>query len=283
MSRAEVISELGQNYNGSFDLLIQLTDMAFSAGTDYVKLQTRTPKLCVPQSEWNKTRNWFDGTPMTYIQYKERMELGIEQLREFDDYVSNRYGKGRWFTSVWDIEALNKVNEFELPFIKIPSAMLTNHKLISESISRKCPLMISTGMSTKDEIDKAVSLLCANEKKSVIMHTNSSYPTIDSEINLKRIQTLKDRYHLPYFKFGFSSHSTSPLPSIFSVFYGAEFIEAHVTLGRHMIGSDHSASLEKSGLELLCREVNRIPVLEGDGVIRLYDGELEPRNRLRPA
>jgi N-acetylneuraminate synthase len=276
----KVISELGVNFNGSYDLLLELTDMAFRAGTDYVKLQVRTPELCVPKDQHNLPRQWFDGTPMTYIEYRRRMELPLEKLREYDQYVCRHYGDGRLFASVWDVPSLTTVvdNFPNWPYIKIPSAMLTNRRLLQWAIECGKPIIMSTGMSTIDEIDEAVALY-PREYPLVIMACNSAYPIrSDDEVDLAVLQTYRERYERPV---AFSSHHPSPFPAIYSAFFGAEMVELHVTTDRTLTGSDHSASQEEHGLELVCRELRRIPKLIGDGTKKLYESELPARAKLR--
>jgi N-acetylneuraminate synthase len=276
----KVCSELGVNWQGDYDTLIELTDMAFRAGSDYVKLQIRTPELCVPKDQHNLPRNWFDGTPMTYIEYRRRMELPLDKLREYDDYVCRSYGDGRLFSSVWDIPALTTVasNFPNWPYVKIPSAMLTNRKLLQWAIERGKPVIMSTGMSTVEEIDEAVALFPQSFDLTV-MHCNSAYPVRDdSEVDLAVLQTYRKRYGRPV---AFSSHHPSPFPAIYSAFFGAEMVELHLTLDRTMQGSDHASSQEEHGLELVCRELKRIPKLIGDGTKKLYESELPARKKLR--
>ena len=275
----KVIGEIGVNHLGNYDILIQTTDMAFDAGVDYVKLQLRTPELCVPREEWDRPRSWFDGTPMTYIEYRRRMEFSLEQLREYDEYVRHNYGEHRLFASCWDIPSLNlMVDYFDWPFVKIPSAMLTNHKLLQWAIERGRPVIMSTGMSTIEEIDEAVGLF-PDDYPLVIMACNSAYPIRnDSEVDLAVLQTYQKRYNRPV---AFSSHHQSPLVAIYSTFFGATMVESHLVLDRTFPTSDAPASLEKPGLELLCRELKRIPLLIGDGAKRLYESELPARKKLR--
>jgi N-acetylneuraminate synthase len=275
----KIVGEVGINWNGDFDLLIKLTDMIVQSGADYVKLQIRTPEICVPREQWDTPRNWFDGTPMTYIEYRRRMELSLEQLKEYDDYVRNQYGTDRLFASVWDIPSLNRIcDEFDWPYIKIPSAMMTNHNLLKWTIERDRPVILSTGMSTIEEIDDAVSLF-PTDYPLTVMACNSAYPIRDdNEVNLSVLTTYKERYGRPV---AFSSHHPSPFPAIYSTFFGAKMVEVHASLDRTLPGTDQSSSLEQHGLELLCRELKRIPNLIGDGVKKLYDSELPARKKLR--
>lgn len=269
----KLIGEIGINHQGDYKTLIKLSDMILDSGFDYLKVQLRTPHLCVPRDQWDKPREWFDGTPMTYIQYKERIELNDEQ---FDMWMKRYAGKS--FASVWDIPSLEKLVKYNPPYIKIPSALLMSDILLNAAMDTGIPIILSTGMSTIEEIDHAVNLF-PSTYDLILMHCTSTYPVADEEINLRVIKTLRDRYLVPV---GYSSHDKSPFSSLYALALGAWGIEAHVTLDRTMKGTDHSSSLEKPALELIARERDRIKVIMGDGVKRLYASELSSRNKLRP-
>jgi len=268
----KLIGEIGINHQSDYKTLIKLSDMVLDSGFDYIKIQLRTPRLCVPRDQWDKPREWFDGTPMTYIQYKERIELNDEQ---FDMWMKRYAGKA--FASVWDIPSLGKLAKYNPPYIKIPSALLTNDSLINTAMDTGIPIILSTGMSTIEEIDHAVNLF-SSTYDLVMMHCTSTYPVADEEINLRVMKTLRDRYMIPV---GYSSHDKSPFSSLYAMALGAWGIENHVTLDRSMKGTDHSSSLEKPALELIARERGRINIIMGDGIKRLYDSELSSRNKLR--
>jgi len=267
---------MGINHSGDFDLLVKMAKTALSCGVDYVKLQTRTPELCVPQNQWQQPREWFDGTPLTYIEYKNRMELSQAQLDAF-----NSIFKGRWFSSVWDVPSIYRLSRYNLPILKIPSAKIVDLELIRVASADTNTIMISTGMSTKEEIASAV--FACNSPETIIMSCHSAYPSPDNEVDLNRIVVLRDMIVGDSFKFGFSSHCTSPYPAIYSVFSGAEYIEVHFTLDRATQGTDHAASLEPAGLRLISRELERISKLFGDGGIRVYESELPALRKLRGA
>lgn len=269
----KLIGEIGINHNASYKTLIDLTDMVLDSGFDYAKIQLRTPEICVPEDQWRVPRQWFDGTVIPYIEYKRRMELD-------DDLLScwmNKY-KGRVTASVWDIPSLEKLTRFnDIPFIKIPSALLTDHKLIKAAIDTNIPILLSTGMSTIEEIDDAVRLFPENHAFS-LMQCTSSYPVAPEEINLKVIRTMLTRYGVPV---GYSSHDPSPMSAAYAMALGASSIETHVTLDRAMQGSDHGASLERKGIEFLVRERDRLRLILGDGYKKLYKSELKSRKKLR--
>lgn len=298
-----IVAEIGINHNASFMTLIELTDMALGAGADYVKLQVRNPEVCVPREYWDTPKLWFDGEVVSYIEYRRRMELPFygdsKGLAEYDQYVTAAWGRKRWFASVWDQDSLESVAEFEPPFVKIPSAMITNIELLKATADSRIPVILSTGMSTWKEIDAAINTFRADHDLT-ILHCNSAYPTDDKEVNLMAMLSLERDFGAIYCKgissrystamvdawptqrkFGFSSHSKSPFPAIYSMVMGAYMVEVHVTLDRAMQGGDHGASLEEPGLKLLTRERDRIPVLMGDGKIQLYKSELPARKKLR--
>lgn len=286
MHSTKVVAELGLNHNADFDLLIRMVEAAFEAGTDFVKLQLRTPEISVPKTEWDKPRQWFDGSWTTYIDYKRRIELSGEDILSFDSILMSKYGRNedgqkRWFASVFDIPSLERVARFNIPYIKIPSAMLTNHELIKAAIDTGIPLILSTGMSTWEEVCNAVDLVArtSNGGDLILMQCTATYPAADHELDLDVIHTYRQEF-FPY-GVGFSSHSPSPYPAVYAALMGAEMVEHHFTLNRTMQGSDHAASLEPAGLKLLCREIKRLPVLMGDGVKKLHPSELEKRKSLR--
>ena len=303
--KAAVIAEAGINHQGDVEILKELADMSFRAGTDYLKIQMRTPEICVPEEQKNKPRIW-QGKEMRYIDYKKEIELSEDDLWEFDAYVRRHYGTGewgrsRWFPSVWDLQSLDRAVQFNLPWIKVPSALITNDELMG-AVSHYGNIIISTGMSTEEEIGRAIGYFDIGHHL-VVMHCCSAYPCPDSDVGLSALSKGEDP-NLPWsskmehilervawkkgrqdelnnWKVGFSSHSISPYPAIYAALLGAEFIEVHVTLDRTMEGSDHAASLEEPGLRLLCREIERIPILWGEPVLEVKDSELEKRKSLR--
>lgn len=272
MDKATLVAELGINHQGDFDLLRRMADVFLGHHADYVKTQMRSPRACVPRDQWDKPKIW-NGTEMTYIEYKELMEFSEKDYDEFDKIF---YGK--WFPSVWDLPSLDLASKYDLPYIKIPSAKITDLGLV-ERAARLFPIVISTGMSNWYEIEQAVRVAKSFSTELTLLHCTSTYPVIDKEVNLRAIKTLKDGY-LPD-RVGFSSHSASPYPAIYSVLLGAEFVEVHATLDRTLPGSDHAASIEPKGFELIARELRKIPELMGDGRINVYESELEPMRKLR--
>lgn len=274
--KTAVIAELGINHNGDWDTLIELATTALESGADYIKLQTRTPEACVPRDQWDKPKQW-KGKTIRYIDYKHQTELTQDQLSVFNAIFGDR-----WFTSVWDVPAAERILEFEPEIIKIPSAKITDLELLAYLDNNFGGTIIaSTGMSDHGHVFEMVNALgnTYQSHRLVLMACNSSYPCDDKDVNLSAINTLSMGY--PLASVGFSSHSKSPYPAIYSAVIGAKWIEVHFTLDRTMEGSDHAASLEKSGLQLLTREVARIPVLMGNGKIEITESEVEPMKKLR--
>lgn len=266
-----LVSEIGINWNSDYELAHKMMQESIECGADYVKIQMRSPEVCVPKDQWYKPKLTPWGETIDYISYRHRMEFTDDQLKGFSKYP--------WFPSVFDVESLERAIRFRPPFIKIPSCAITDSSLLEAAIETGIPLITSTGMSTKHEVIHLIGALESARQEVWILHCNSSYPTKDEEVNLSAIKTLKKL--APFARIGFSSHSVSPLVPVASIYFGAEMIEAHFTTDRSLPGGDMSASLEPAGLALISREIERSKKIIGDGQIRLYDSELEPRAKLR--
>jgi N-acetylneuraminate synthase len=269
-----VIAEIGINHNGSLELCEKLIEGARRAGCDAVKFQKRTPELCVPLEQWDVMRDTPWGR-MSYIDYKRKIEFGPSEF-EHIDRVCQRLGIA-WFASCWDLPSIEAIERFAPPCYKAASASLTDHELLRGMKSTGKPLIISTGMSSVDEIDAAVSAV--GHKHLLIAHSTSTYPCPVDELNLRMIRTLKRGYsRCPI---GYSGHETGLAPTWAAVALGATFIERHITLDRAMWGTDHAASVELSGLERLVGQIRDVERAVGDGVKRVYDSELPIRAKLR--
>jgi N-acetylneuraminate synthase len=271
-----MIAEIGLNHNGDIQIAKKLLDAVFATNWNCAKFQKRTPAICVPESQKNVMRDTPWGR-ITYLEYRYKVEFEKEQY----DYI-DRYCKEKpiaWTASVWDLKSLEFIMGYDVPFIKIPSAKLTEHECLIEASKSGKPVVLSTGMSTVPEIDAAVDLL---EKHAgggyVLMHTNSVYPAPPEELNLRVINFLKERYGCIV---GYSGHEEDLEPSVIAVSLGASLIERHVTLDHHMWGSDHFASLEVHGMSLLLKRIKNINVILGDGVKKLTEKETEVRKKLR--
>ncbi|MBN8568998.1 MAG: N-acetylneuraminate synthase family protein [Ignavibacteria bacterium] len=269
-----VIAEIGINHNGSLDNALKLIDGAKYAGCDAVKFQKRTPELCVPKDQWLIERETPWGR-MTYIDYRHRVEFSNDEYKVIDTYCKEK--NIMWLASCWDELSVDFMEQFNPPFYKAGSASLTDINLLKKKKSTGRPLMISTGMSTIDEIKKAVDIIGTDNL--MIAHSTSTYPCKLEELNIKVITTLKEMY--PEVPIGYSGHETGLAPTWAAVSLGATFVERHITLDRAMWGTDQAASVEVVGFQRLVENIRDIEVSLGDGVKKLYESELAPRKKLR--
>ncbi len=268
-----IIAEIGINHNGDMDVCKQMIDAAVHAGVDAVKFQKRTPEVSTPLDQRNQMRETPWGY-ITYLEYRYKVEFGQEQYREIDRYCKQ---KGiTWFTSVWDEQAVDFMEQFNTPVYKIPSAGLTDHNLLRYVRETGRPLVISTGMSTMEQIRAAVKV--AGTEKLVIMHCTSTYPCEPEELNLRMIRTLRNEFPCPV---GYSGHEVGLVPPQVAVALGACIVERHLTLDRAMWGSDQAASVEPSGFERLVKYVRTAEASLGDGVKRVYESEKSTMKKLR--
>ena len=270
-----IIGEIGINHNGSVDIAKLMIDGAAAAGADCVKFQKRTPELCVPKDQWYLERETPWGR-MTYIDYRHKVEFDKDDYAQIDAHCK---AKGiDWTVSCWDEQAVACMEEhFDVAFYKAASASLTDLDLLRGMIGTGKPLMISSGMSTLEEITTAVNTL--GQDRLLLAHSTSSYPCPVQELNLKMIDTLRRMY--PSLVIGYSGHETGLATTCATVSLGAGFIERHITLDRAMWGTDQAASVEMGGLLRLVKDVRDIETALGDGVKRVYDSELGARTKLR--
>lgn len=275
MGKTYLIAELGINHNGSMDVCRQLIDAAKDAGADAVKCQKRTIERVYTQAELDKPRESPWGT--TTRQQKEGLEFSYEQYAEISRYCA---GVGiQWSASCWDELSVELIASFQPPWLKIPSALLTNASLLRSYRKTGLPLILSTGMSTIQEIDAAVEQLGGcGAKQLALLGCTSTYPCKTEELNLLQIPWLKGRYGC---RTGFSSHAVSPWPCLGAVALGAEIVEAHLTLDRTAYGSDQAASLEPAAFKKLCREIRDLEVALGDGKKKVYESEEPIKAKLR--
>jgi len=269
-----IIAEIGINHNGSLELARKLIQGAARAGCDAVKFQKRTPELCVPRDQWNVERDTPWGR-MTYIEYRHRVEFGRDEYTEIDRFC--RELRMQWFASCWDEEAVAFMEQFSPPCYKAASASLTDTSLLLRKRKTGRPLIVSTGMSTMEEIDHAVRTV--GRKDLLIAHSTSTYPCPPNQLNLRMITTLRERY--PECPIGYSGHEVGLAPTWAAVALGATFVERHITLDRAMWGSDQAASVEVGGFNRLVRNIRDIEKSLGDGVKHVYEGEIQQRKKLR--
>lgn len=269
-----IIAEIGINHNGSVELAKKLIDGAVFAGCDAVKFQKRTPELCTPRDQWSIERDTPWGR-MTYIEYRHKVEFGQAEYAEIDRYCKER--GIHWFVSPWDEEALNFILQFHPLVIKIASASITDENLIIKARNTGLPIMISTGMSTEAEVDKAIQIIGSSQL--LIAQSTSTYPCKTHELNLKVIHSFKMKY--PEIPIGYSGHETGLAPTLAAVAMGASFLERHITLDRAMWGTDQAASVEITGMFRLVKDVRDIERAMGDGQKQVYESELNSLKKLR--
>jgi N-acetylneuraminate synthase len=270
-----VIAEIGINHNGDIAIAKKLIDVAAEAGCDAVKFQKRTPELCVPRDQWDIMRDTPWGR-MSYIEYRRKIEFGPQEFEQIDRHCAER--KIDWFTSCWDAASVEFIMEFKPICLKVASAMLTNSKLLRRYRDTGLPVILSTGMSSFDQIRMAVDRL--DPRNLLLAHCTSTYPCPKSELNLRMIGRLKQEFPVPV---GYSGHEVGLATTVAAVALGATFVERHITLDRAMWGSDQAASIEPIGLRRLVKDIRNVEDALGDGVKRVYDSEMPALKRLRYA
>jgi N-acetylneuraminate synthase len=268
-----VVAEIGINHNGELETAKRMVKAACEAGVDAVKFQKRTPELCVPLEQRGQMRETPWGY-ISYLDYRYKVEFSAEDYAEIDRYCKE-LGIS-WFASVWDEPSVDFMEAFNPVCYKIPSASLTDHPLLRRLVASGRPLILSTGMSTMDEIRAAVELL--GTERLLITHATSTYPCDPEELNLRMIDTLRETFPCPV---GYSGHEVGLIPSVVAVSLGACMVERHITLDRAMWGSDQAASVEPGGFERLVHYVRVTEASLGDGVKKVYASELSSLKKLR--
>jgi N-acetylneuraminate synthase len=271
---AYIIAEIGINHNGDLEIAKQMIKAAAHAGANAVKFQKRTPEVCTPLAQQSQMRETPWGY-ITYLDYRYKVELGLEQYREIDRYCKE-LGID-WFVSVWDEPSVDFMEQFDTPAYKIPSASLTDHGLLRHVRKTGRPVIVSTGMSTMGQIHRGMDAVGLDNL--IIMHTTSAYPCDPDELNLKMIETLRREF--PETPIGYSGHEVGLVPSAVAVALGACSVERHFTLDRAMWGGDQAASVEPGGFEKLVKYIRVTEQALGDGVKKVYDSELGPLKKLR--
>jgi N-acetylneuraminate synthase len=269
-----IIAEAGINHNGDLDIAKKIIDAAAHAGADAVKFQKRTPEVCTPLDQQKQMRDTPWGY-ISYLDYRYKVEFNEEQYREIDRHCEE---KGiDWLVSVWDEPSVDFMEKFDTPAYKLASASLTDHNLLKHVRKTGKPVIISTGMSTMEEIHKGVNAVGVEDL--VIMHSTSAYPCAPEELNLKMIETLRREF--PNIPIGYSGHEVGLVPSAIAVALGATSVERHITLDRAMWGSDQAASVEPGGFEKLVKYIRVTEASLGDGVKKVYESEKGSLKKLR--
>jgi len=266
------IAEIGINHNGEVELAKKLIDVAVSSGCNAVKFQKRTIEVVYPPEELERPRESPFGTTNGELKYG--LEFGQQEYEEIDRYCKDK--KIAWFASCWDEQSVDFIDQFDVPCYKIASASLTDDRLLRHTRATGRPILLSTGMSTLEQIDHAVEVLGKNDL--LIMHSCSTYPAYYEELNLRVIPLLIRRYGIPI---GYSGHETGLPSTVAAVVLGACLVERHITLDRSMWGSDHAASLEPNGINRLIRDIRLIETSMGDGVKRVIEREIPIMQKLR--
>ncbi|WP_098462307.1 N-acetylneuraminate synthase family protein [Propionicimonas paludicola] len=271
---AYLIGEIGINHNGDLETALQLVHQAKAAGMDAVKFQKRTPEICTPRDQWDIERETPWGL-MTYIEYRHRVEFGEDEYRAIDEHC--RELGIDWFASPWDVPSVEFLKGFDSPVYKIASASLTDDELLSATRETGKPVILSTGMSTPEQIDHAVGVI--GTENLILLHANSTYPAPTNQLNLRMMHTLMAQY--PDVPIGYSGHEVGLQTTVAAVALGASVIERHITLDRTMWGSDQAASVEPVGMHRLVRDIRAVESALGDGVKQVYPGELAAMKKLR--
>ena len=270
-----IVSEIGINHNGSLDIAKKLIDIAASAGCDAVKFQKRTVEKVYSKNVLDSHRDSPWGT--TTREQKMGLELTLKDYQIIDKYCKTK--KISWYVSCWDIDSQIEMRKFKTKYNKVASAMLVHHKLLHNIAEEKKYTFISTGMSTIEQIKKAVDIFKKYDCPFELLHSHSAYPMAIDEANLRMIQTLKEKFKC---NVGYSGHEVGAyLVCVAAVLLGATSIERHITLDRSMYGSDQAASLEATGLVRMVKDVRAIDSILGDGKKRICDSELPAMKKLR--
>jgi N-acetylneuraminate synthase len=270
-----LIGEIGINHNGDMPVAKKLIDAVNSCNWDCAKFQKRNPDVCVPEHQKNILRQTPWGE-LTYIDYKHKIEFEKNEYDYIDEYCQQK--PIDWSASVWDMDSLEFLMQYDLPFIKIPSAMMTNTELVAETAKSGRPVIMSTGMSTLEEVDNAYNNLLNHTDDIVLMHTNSSYPTPKQELNLSLIPFFKERYGCTI---GYSGHEHDLEPTVVAVTLGARVIERHITLSHDMWGTDQKSSLTVHAMDILEKRIRDISNFLGKPEKYVTNSEVAVRKKLR--
>ena len=267
------IAEIGINHNGDLQLAKDLIKISHDIGFDAVKFQKRVPELCVPESKRNNLRMTPWGE-MTYFDYKKKIEFSKSEYDEIDKYCKEL--NIDWTASAWDVDSIDFIKKYNVPFIKIPSDKCSDEEFIIALKNINIPIIISTGGTSFDQIKKILNILEGSQ--IALMQCTSIYPCPTNLINLKTIKTMNDLFNLPV---GFSSHHTSPIINAMSVAYGAKLTEVHVTLDRAMWGTDQAMSLEPRGMQIMINAIKDFEIALGNGEKEIFEKELRTLSRTK--
>jgi N-acetylneuraminate synthase len=269
-----IIAEIGINHNGDVELAKSMIKLAKESGADVVKFQKRNPDVCVPEHQKQTIKETPWGK-MPYLSYKKRIEFG---KKEFDDI--DKFCKSidiAWTASVWDLDSLEFMKQYDVPFIKIPSALMTDSILVEAAFRNFKKVVISTGMSTEDEIHQCVE----NRNNFVLLHCTSTYPTNPADENLSYIKSLQKNF-IHRAEIGYSGHEQGIDATIVAYILGCRWIERHFTLSNDLWGTDQKASLEPKDFKRMTELFKKIDILLGKSEKIISPEEVSIREKLRP-
>lgn len=270
-----IIGEIGINHNGCLKNAEKLIDIAKLAGFDAVKFQKRNPNICVPEGQKSKIKDTPWGS-MTYLQYKHKLEFNRINYDQINLLCQSK--NIDWSASPWDIDSAEFLLKYNLPWVKIASASITNLPLLEYCSQNYSKILMSTGMSSEEEVDTAYKILSKNNNKIVVLHCNSEYPTPPENVNLNYIKTLQSKF--PLSDIGYSGHEYGLSTTICAVALGAKYIERHITIDKTMWGSDQMVSIEPHGMFKLVRGIREIEMATGTKVKKFTKKEKEKRETL---
>lgn len=268
-----IVAEIGINHNGSLEAALSLINVAIQAGCDAVKFQKRSPDHCVPTEQRSVERDTPWGR-MPYIDYRHRMEFGLEEFNTIDAYCKKN--GIAWFASCWDLPSVDFIKQYDPICYKIASACLTDDDLLCHINKQEKTVVLSTGMSTMQEIRQAVSMI--DRKRLLLVHTTSNYQGNPEELNLSMIHTLQEEFDCSV---GYSGHEEGLIATMATIPLGTCYVERHITLDRNMWGSDHGISLEPRELNTMVRDIRLVEKAMGDGIKRVYESERDTLAKLR--
>ncbi|GAB4338304.1 MAG: N-acetylneuraminate synthase family protein [Calditrichia bacterium] len=270
-----IIAEIGQNHNGEMEIAKQLIDVAAEAKVDAVKFVKRTIEDILTKEALERPYLGPNSFGATYGEHRRKLELSEEQHRELKAYAEE---KGLiYFATPTDIKAADFLSELDIPLYKIASRDLINLPLLEHVAKKGKPVLLSTGMSTMEDIDEAVETILKYNEDLVVMHCTSEYPCAYEDVNLRMIHTLQKRYNL---NVGYSGHTIGIVMPVVAAALGAVVVEKHITLARYMKGTDHAGSLEPDGLRRVVRDIRNLEKAMGDGIKRVYEGEIEVKHKI---
>jgi N-acetylneuraminate synthase len=275
MSNIIIVGEIGINHNGDINLAEKLIDIADISGLDYVKFQKRDIDSVYTKEFLRQPRKSPWG--ITQGEQKLGLEFGKSEYRDIALHIEGKNNLKGWFASPWDIKSVDFLSQFDVPYMKVASPCITDFKLLEAIKDSNKPVIISTGMSTKDDVDKCINYL--GDQIEFVLSCKSTYPTKNEDMNMNFIKTLKDTY--PKYKIGFSNHNAGIQFCIIAAALGAEMIEFHITLDRSIYGSDQAASIETTGIFKAGHHIREIEKGMGTGQWEITPEEEKIREKLR--